>query len=408
MAETTTPNLVNGTDATVMSAGTSDTVVPNKATTSAGRTTQARTTVLPSFNAGAPVHHERDRYLLREVLGRGGMGEVVLCRDEDIDRDVALKYLHPELAGDAGIARFVEEIRTVGKLEHPNIVPIHDVGLDQQGRYFFVMKRLDGETLENIIEKLRARDPDYVARFSFERRAELVISILNALAFAHAHGIVHRDVKPANVMIGKHGEVVLMDWGVAKMFGARDATAPNAPASARPVETLAGSIIGTPMYMAPEQADGRHDAEDARTDLYSVSVLLHELMTLEHYLSDRTEMADVLAGVKTRKVSHRPKDYTKYPTVPMGYLMVCEHGMQKDQAQRYQTAAEMVEGLESARDGMNAVVCHVTATRRMLGELSRFVDRHPSLTWTLAPLVALSLVGSLGFTVFELVSMALR
>src|SRR6185437_11102464 len=153
MPETNLPQPVNGTDATAMPTGTADTVVPAKvASTAAGRTTQARTTVLPHFDMGALVHRERNRYQLSEVLGRGGMGEVVLGRDEDIHRDVALKYLHSELAGSAGIARFVEEIRTVGALEHPNIVPIHDVGLDEQGRYFFVMKRLDGETLEAIIE----------------------------------------------------------------------------------------------------------------------------------------------------------------------------------------------------------------------------------------------------------------
>ena len=174
------------------------------------------------------------------------------------------------------------------------------------------------------------------------------------------------------------------------------------------METVAGSIIGTPMYMAPEQADGRHDLEDARTDLYSVTVLLHELMTLEHYLANLTELPDVLAGVKTQAISHRLADYTKYPTAPLGYISVATHGTQKDPAHRFQTAGEMVVALGRARDGLGDVVCDLTATRRAVGEVGRFVDRHPGLSRAIGYPAVLAVIGSLAFTVLELAKLALH
>src|SRR5262249_34878051 len=146
----------------------------------------------------------RSRYEAEKLLGVGGMGEVVLVRDQDIERKVAVKRLLPELNDPSVVARFADEIRTVGRLEHPNIVPIHDVGVDELGRYFFVMKYVEGETLESIIDKLRARDPAYVAKYSVEARIELFLGVLHALEYAHAQGIIHRDVKPANVMVGRY------------------------------------------------------------------------------------------------------------------------------------------------------------------------------------------------------------
>src|SRR5262249_13795396 len=131
----------------------------------------------------------RSRYEPTKLLGAGGMGEVVLVTDHDIERKVALKRLLPEMTDPSILARFVDEIRTVGRLEHPNIVPIHDVGVDELGRYFFVMKYVEGETLESIIEKLQAGDPKYVEKYSIEVRIELFLGVLHALSYAHERGI---------------------------------------------------------------------------------------------------------------------------------------------------------------------------------------------------------------------------
>jgi serine/threonine protein kinase len=373
-----------GFEKTAPASGKAVTAILNSAaaTPSPTRTTQARTTVLPSSEGAQLGQQERDRYKLVRVLGAGGMGEVSLARDQDIDRAVAVKYLHPGLADPGMLARFVEEIRTVGHLEHPNIVPIHDVGLDEQGRYFFVMKHLDGETLEQIIEKLRAHDPAYEARFPYERRADVIVGVLRALQFAHERGIIHRDIKPANIMVGKHGEVVLMDWGIAKSIGGKEVVAgtPAAPPPpGRLVETQLGSLVGTPLYMAPEQAAGKSETMDARSDLFSVSVVLHEFMSLEHYLGDPATLDDILQGIGNTLPGTLPISYKKYPMPPAGYVHAARKGLQKDPADRHASANEMIAFLNKNLDGVPEVHCPVTAVRSTVGRAGRLLDHRPTL-----------------------------
>ena len=165
-----------------------------------------RSTVLPRITikddglALQPSNQERYHPLRR--LGAGAMGEVSLEHDNDIGRTVAVKRLTADLDNSDGLVRFIAEVQTIGQLEHPNIIPIHDVGLDQDGRYYFVMKYVDGETLEAIITKLAAGDPDYHSRYPFEVRLEIFLGLLHALQYAHDQGVVHRDIKPADVAVG--------------------------------------------------------------------------------------------------------------------------------------------------------------------------------------------------------------
>ena len=175
-----------------------------------GRTTQpTRTTVLPRLTeeggARRLVLEERARFEELQVLGRGGVGEVVLAVDHDIARRVALKRLLPEAEGDGAVARFADEVRALGALDHPNIVPIHDVGVSPEGKHFYVMKYIQGETLEHVIDRLAAGDPGYHARYPFARRVEVFTAVLRAVQYAHAQGFVHRDLKPANIMVGAFG-----------------------------------------------------------------------------------------------------------------------------------------------------------------------------------------------------------
>jgi len=205
------------------------------------------------------------RYELREEIGRGGMGVVYRAHDRELQRDVALKVLRA--GADAGdlARRLQREARVLASLEHPGMVPVHDVGALADGLAFYVMKLVRGRRLDQwaaespaLSERLRA----------FERICETV-------AFAHAHGVVHRDLKPGNVMLGAFGEVLVMDWGVAKVLS--DAPFVSA-AIAVDGETAAGTVLGTPGYMAPEQAAGDARAIDARTDVYALGGLLHFLL----------------------------------------------------------------------------------------------------------------------------------
>jgi eukaryotic-like serine/threonine-protein kinase len=374
-------------------------------------TQSPRSAVLP--RAGRPDDGACDeRYAKKRVLGAGGMGEVVLAEDRDIGRHVAVKYLTAPSDDAAALARFVDEIRVVGSLEHPNIVPIHDVGLDGANRYYFVMKHVEGETLEQIIEKLAAGDRAYHQRYTYTARVQIFVALLRALAFAHARGYVHRDIKPANVMIGRYGEVMLMDWGIAKRCKEPEAPAPDAgvedetrPLRERLFTTRRGAIVGTPVYMSPEQARGEVDAIDERSDVYCATALFYELVTLRHYLGDRDSLADVLRAIQ----SDDPPLWfgsLAHPTQgppPAEFVHFAKRGLKKDPTARWQSVTEMVDFLEDALDGRVHVQCPFTLQKRMTGELTRFADRHPLLAMATFLSSGLAFVGALGWAAWEMV-----
>ena len=410
--------------------------------------TMARTTVLPRVEAQGDalvlVPEHRTRYREERVLGAGAMGEVVLARDEDIGRSIALKRILPEVSQPSVVARFVDEIQTIGRLEHPNIVPIHDVGVDERGQYFFVMKYVEGETVEHIIERLDAGDPAYLAKYTFEARIELMIGLLRALAFAHSHGVVHRDIKPANVMVGPLGEVVVMDWGIAKRLGARElppvpghlaspetstsasaaegahdqgaanaATAATAIPVTRPQgatsgdggelrRTRQGTLIGTPAYMSPEQARGDNDAIDARSDLYSAMALFYELVTLRHYLDGRDTLPAVLEGAQRgldRFLYPNLFSHPHQPLPPAELLHLARHGLSADPRARFQSAGEIIDRLHEVLEGKVRVQCHATMTKRMFREMGRFVDRSPNLMFLVFVGTATLVLAALGVLV---------
>jgi serine/threonine-protein kinase len=347
-----------------------------------------RSAVLPTADGGH-ASTPGERYAKKRVLGAGGMGEVVLAEDRDIGRNVALKYLTAPSGDGAALARFVDEIRVVGSLEHPNIVPIHDVGVDDANRYYFVMKHVEGETLESVIEKLAAGDPAYHARYTYTARVQIFVSLLRALAFAHARGYVHRDIKPANVMVGRFGEVVLMDWGIAKRCRAPEpaAPAPDAEDESRPVRerlftTRRGSIVGTPVYMSPEQARGDVEAIDERSDVYCATALFFELITLRHYLGEPENLQQVLHAIQSEEAARVTFGSTTHPTQgppPAEFIHFVKKGLQKKPAARYQSVTEMVDLLEDALDGRVKVQCPFTFQKRVTRELGRFTDHHPAI-----------------------------
>jgi len=196
------------------------------------------------------------RYELLGVAGSGGTGTVYVVRDVELGRRVALKVLDVE-DEDLG-ARLRREARVLARLEHPGIVPVHEVGTLADGRLFYTMKLVDGARLDRhdapVAERLR-----------------LFLRVADAVGFAHAHGVVHRDLKPANIMVGPFGEVLVLDWGLAKRVGS----------DAGPLgrgDTASGAVLGTPGFMAPEQKAGESAAVDARADVYSLGAILESLL----------------------------------------------------------------------------------------------------------------------------------
>lgn len=372
------------------------------------RHSAARTTVLPRIaKKGAEAHlvfDGRERFEQLKVLGEGGIGEVVGALDHDIGRKVAIKRLKTDVRSPAILARFVEEIRTIGKLDHPNIIPIHDVGTDADGEIYFVMKYVDGETLESVIEKLAAGDPSYHKHYTFERRVEIFRALLEALAFAHNKGVIHRDIKPANVMIGRFGEVLLMDWGVAKSRGSEASALeaelgassreecgqrpkpdlppmPSSPAPASPratvraFQTQLGSLIGTPLYMSPEQAAGQ--PTDERSDIYSLCLLFYELLYLRHPLAGKQSLEEVLAAVRTEEVNLELRAHPHQPNVPAELGWFIRRGLEKDPAKRRHSVKEMIDVLDRRADGEICVDCPVTLMKSATMKSTRLIDAHP-------------------------------
>lgn len=365
-----------------------------------------RHTVLPRVESGEArprflVTRER-RYEIVKMLGAGGAGDVFLAEDRDIGRRVAIKKVPHAARSERALLRFIHEVRTIGRLEHPNVVPIHDVGQDEAGDYYFVMKYVEGVTLQEVIEQLASGDPSMHTRFGIERRVQLVRGLMEALSFAHAQGIVHRDLKPANVMVGEYGEALLLDWGIAKTV------ADLSPGGSGSVEALSntrdGVLIGTPHYMSPEQA--RKEAVDPRSDIYSLSVLLHELLTLRHYLEDLDDLPAVLQGVIERPVPLASTvAHPHQEPVPMDLSWFIDKGVQKDPANRYPSVQEMLEGLRERSEGKIHVQCPVTFTKRAMREAERVMDRYlvPRMTLFLSAGAA----GILAATVLMVLMVAL-
>jgi len=255
---------------------------------------------------------EGTRYRLVGKLGQGGMGGVFSVEDTVLERKVALKVISVADADGGSSARLQQEARVIAKLEHPGIVPVHDAGVLPDGRAFYTMKLVQGERLD-----------DYVRNLALADRLRLFLRICDAVAFAHVHGVLHRDLKPGNVMVGPFGEVLVMDWGLSKVVGSTDRASgerSEAGSAGIPGRTEHGTVLGTPGYMAPEQRTGDRSL-DQRADIYSLGAILQFL------LSGAIPMP-------------RPID------------AICRRAMAEERAQRYQTVPELSEDIARFLDGL--------------------------------------------------------
>ncbi len=373
-----------------------------------------RTTVLPKrrrAEADAVVDIQaHPRFERLKKLGEGGIGEVALAVDHDISRRVAMKRLRTDRKDAQSLVRFAEEVRIVGQLEHPGIVPVHDVGVDEDGQHYLVMKYVDGETLEDVIEKLRKGEPAYLARFPHSHRVQVFASILEAIGYAHDKGIIHRDIKPANIMIGPHGEVTVMDWGIAKYVNETDVSDSSEKRSVastvqdRLIETQHGALVGTPLYMSPEQAAGRNDSLDARSDIFSLGLVFCEFLMLRHPLEDKPGMNEILAeliakGVDTNAIAAQGR----HAGVPMEVMFVLLGALEHDRSRRYQSVKEMLDRIRRVQDGQVTVACHVTAFKRVAYESIHWVDRNPGIYTLIFLGLVLSAIAGLGFGAYRLV-----
>ncbi len=349
--------------------------------------------VFPRPNAPGVVGSEsppQERYEVLRTLGVGGYGEVDLVRDHDIDRLVARKRIKPDMMYPEVVSRFAREVRVVGRLEHPSIIPVHDVGLDERG-YYFLMKYVEGETLEDIINRLKAADPDADRTYTYEYRTQIFVQVLRAMQCAHDRGIIHRDIKPANVMVGRWGEVLVLDWGIAKMITTdepedNETDKREIPKDAR--GTVEGWLMGTPAFMSPEQARGDNSAVDARSDVYALCAMLYEFLTLDHYLTPKESTMELLRAIQTEEPLGAVAVHHRYGVPPeLAFAMI--KGLAKDPRRRYQSVPELLARMQSITEGQIPVQCPCTGLKRTGGIYGRLINRHPIL----AVIVAVAIAG---------------
>ena len=276
-----------------------------------------------------PSHVFSERYELNHLIARGGMAEVYRAHDRLLDRPVALKVLFPELSVDRSfVERFRREAQAAANLSHPNIVPVFDWGEDT-GTYFIVMEFIDGRPLSSILKT--------AGSLSAERTADVGAHVAAALGYAHKHGVIHRDVKPGNVLITDEGQVKVTDFGIARAINTEESL------------TQTGAVMGTATYFSPEQAEGI--GVDSRSDIYSLGVVLFEMVTGRPPFLGDTPVAVASKHVR----DHPPAPRELNPSIPPTFEAIILKAMAKDPAHRYRTAEELRADLLRFNEGRSVL-----------------------------------------------------
>ena len=293
-----------------------------------------------------------ERYDLGAVLGRGGMGEVRIARDTRIHRDVAVKLLRSVHRDEDTIGRFFREARVQGVLEHPAIVPVHDLGIDPAGNPYFVMKRLTGITLADV---LASADPAVRGRWPRRVLLARLVDVCLAIEFSHTRGVIHRDLKPANLMLGDFGEAYVLDWGLARISDERESLPQVVALSGDDVgQTAAGEMLGTPGYMSPEQARG--ESVDWRTDVFALGCVLYEV------LAGAPALPRGIEGISATLTSEAHRPSARATDVPPELDDLCARATVANPADR-PTARQLADAIQAYLDGDRD-----TARRRELAE----------------------------------------
>ena len=305
----------------------------------------------PSPAPGAertPRESVPDRYQYLNPISAGGMGSVHAVRDLGLLRIAAMKVLAPDLATrPREVQRFIREAQITAQLDHPNIAPVYEIGVDRQGNRYFTMKRIEGDTLADWSARAGRQ-----AGFS-EALSEMMAAFLKvceAVAFAHSRGVLHCDIKPGNILAGTFGQVYLVDWGLA-IAGAARSTAdktPNMVVAGDANLDVGGGPCGTPSFMSPEQAGGARDRFDERTDVFGLGAVLYNILTAVAPF-DSDDLETCLGKATACVVTFPPGDPTA--PLPIGLCRIVKRAMARDPADRYQSVADLKKDVEMTLRG---------------------------------------------------------
>ncbi len=355
------------------------------------------------------------RYQIRGEIARGGMGVVLRVWDEDLRRQLAMKVIlgRDEASTSGGtppvdtrqLARFLEEAQVTGQLDHPGIVPVHELGLDASGQVYFTMKLVKGQTLKDVFGLVQ----DGREGWTRTRALGVLQKVCEALAYAHDKGVIHRDLKPDNVMVGKYGEVYVMDWGLARvlaqddqknlrirperplttssLFSQRAASRGETPDS--PLYTMDGDVVGTPAYMSPEQARGDLDAMGPHSDVYALGALLYHLLAGHMPFVPKGARLNNYAVWGVVQQGPPPPIQRLAPDAPTELVAICEKAMAREIAGRYRDTSELARDLAAFLEG-RVVAAYQTGA---WAEAKKWVARNKPLAASLAAALFLLVAG---------------
>jgi serine/threonine protein kinase len=357
------------------------------------------------------------RYRFEGEIARGGMGAILKIWDEDIRRHLAMKViLGPGVGAEAAetlagelLRRFLEEAQISGQLDHPGVVPVYELGIDAEGRAYFTMPVVEGRDLGRIIDLVRREEEGW----NRARALEVFVKVCDTLAYAHAKNVIHRDIKPSNVMVGRYGEVYVMDWGLAKVLGRAELPGriPRTEGSLPAVQTdrsdtsalgdlaqrtMDGTIMGTPAYMPPEQARGRIDDLGPRSDVYSIGAMLYHLLAGHPPFLRPGAKKDVHALLARVRDGVPVALLSIDRSIPAELVAICEKAMAREPEKRYASSLEMGEDLRAFLES-RVVKAHRSGA---IAELRKWVQRNKGIAVASAVALLAVLVGAIASLAF--------
>ncbi len=358
--------------------------------------------------------HGAKKFQVGHQVAEGGQGVIVDAHEITIQRTVAMKLMQD--CSDAGmVARFIQEAQITAQLEHPNIVPVHELSVNELDQPYYTMKFVHGTSLGHVLAMLRQRDPETIQKYPLIALLTILQKVCDAVAFAHSRGVIHRDLKPDNVMLGEYGEALLMDWGLAKYldresqvdhWGERqwrvggEAGDSVAGSEFFGGSTMVGTVIGTPQYMSPEQAGGEVLALSTSTDIYALGAILYHILTLEMPFGGR-DTSEVLARVRAGDLLPfaRGSHPEKLPHLPGGRIpdsleAVARRAMSLQPEERYATVKDLQADIEAYQSGFATVAEHAGAWKLF----KLFLARHRTVSLAAALLLLAGVIFT-GYTI---------
>jgi serine/threonine-protein kinase len=335
-------------------------------------------------------------YALLGKVGEGSMGRVFVAKDHDLHRKVAFKQMSATYAKDPRLkTRFLNEVQITAQLDHPNVVPVYDLEVDAEGRFGYAMKLVEGRTMAELLAERETAWSEGSAGDESGARAELLeilLKVCDAMAYGHNRGVVHRDLKPDNIMVGPFGEVYVMDWGLARLMGAAEIGGAVMPMDSG--LTRVGDAVGTPAYMSPEQAQGKNSELDGRSDMYTLGLILQQICTLRNAMEGST-VADVM--LRAAMGRRRPVRHAHGADVPPQLVAIIAKACAPHRDERYPDVEAFAEDIRRFTRGKPVSVYR----EGLRGSVRRVLERH------VVSLVALGFFVVLGASLVAILSLAL-